>query len=287
MSTGTIAFFGATGGCANACLAHTLLNGHNAIALARDPTKLTAQLLSQPGMTQSILDTRLRIIQGDARDTETVMETLIVSSSEHTTTLVSHVISGIGGTGEVVLTKPLPCARIPIRIPTMPHITISNPHITEETTGALLSALRRIADERFACFEDYAAVAPRVTIISTTGIKKEVKDVPVLFKPLYATLDMPHRDKIQMERLLAAEQEREKSLLCGGLVIVRPSLLVGDYTIAEAGVDSRYGRLRVGTDRKPEVGYTVRRALIGEWIYREVVEGGGEKWVGEGVILTE
>jgi hypothetical protein len=286
--TQTIAFLGATGGCTNACLAYTLQNGHNAIALARNPEKLTTQLLSQPGLTQSILDKHLRIIQGDARDIETVMKTLIVSTTEHGTdpTLVTHIISGIGGTGQLVLSKPSPCAQIPIRLPTIPHITIPNPHITEESTAALLAALRRIA-EQFTCFDAYAAVAPRVTIISSTGIKKGVKDVPMLSKPLYAALDVPHKDKMEMERLLAAEQEREESLLCGGLVIVRPSLLGGDHRIAEPGMDSGLGRLRVGTEREPEVGYTVGRALVGEWIYKEVVKGGGDRWVGEGVILTE
>lgn len=289
MSTPTIAFLGATGGCTNACLSYALRNGHNAIALARNPSKLTTQLLSQPGLTQSMLDKHLCIIQGDARDTETVMKTLIVSSTSHGTnpTLVSHVISGIGGTGQFVLSRPSPCAQIPIRIPTIPHITIPNPHITEESTAALLAALRRIATEQFTSFDDYAAVAPRVTIISTTGIKKGVRDVPVLSKPLYAALDVPHKDKMAMERLLAVEQGREQSSLCGGLVIVRPSLLGGDHRIAEPGVDSGYARLRVGTERRPEVGYTVGRALVGEWIYREVVKGGGYRWVGEGVILTE
>jgi hypothetical protein len=285
--TPTIAFLGATGGCANACLSYTLRSGHNAIALARSPEKLTTQLLSQPGLTQSILDMHLRIIQGDVRDIETVMQTLIVSQTQQNTTLVSHIISGIGGTGELVLTKPSPCEQIPIRIPTVPHISIPNPHITEEATSALLGALARIASERFSCFEEYAAFAPRVTIISGAGIKKGVKDVPVLLRPLYAALDVPHKDKMAMERLLAAEQERKESLLCGGLVIVRPSILGGDHRIPEPGVDSGYRKLRVGTERRPEVGYTVGRALVGEWIYREVVKGGGDKWIGEGVILTE
>lgn len=285
--TPTIAFLGATGGCANACLAYTLRSGYNAIALARTPEKLTTQLLTQPGLTQETLDIHLRIIQGDARDIETVMKTLIVTETEQNTTLVSLIISGIGGTGELVMTKPSPCDQIPMRMPTIPYIGIPNPHITEESTTALLGALRRIADERFASFAEYAAVAPRVTIISGAGIKKGIKDVPLLFKPLYAALDVPHKDKMKMERLLGAEVERRESLLCGGLVIVRPSLLGGDHKIAEPGADSGYRKLRVGTEKKPEVGYTVGRALIGEWIYREVVKGGGDKWVGEGVILTE
>lgn len=300
MPTKTIAFLGATGGCTNACLAHTLLNSYNAIALARDPAKLTTQLLSQPGLTQAILDKNLRIIQGDARDVETVMKTLLVpdtstntNTNPHTkTTLVNHIISGIGGTGEITLTRASPCPSIPFRIPTLPHIGIPNPHITQEATAALLGALGRIAAERFSSFEAYAAVAPRVTIISGAGIKKGVRDVPVLLWPLYAALGVPHRDKAEMERLLGEEEEKGKakagrSLLCGGLVIVRPSLLTGDHRIAAVGREGEFGNLRVGTERKPEVGYTVGRALVGEWIYREVVQAGGDEWVGEGVILTE
>lgn len=261
MSTGTIAFLGATGGCANACLAYTLRAGYNAIALARTPSKLTTQLLSQSGLTQDILHKHLRIIQGDARDIETVMKTLIVSTNTHTghnTTLVTHIISGIGGTGELVFTRASPCSQIPLRrVPTIPHISIPNPHITEEATAALLGALGRIAAERFASFDEYAAAAPRVTIISGAGIKKGVKDVPLLFKPLYGALDVPHKDKMEMERLLGAEVEKgEKggSLLCGELVIVRPSILGEDHRIAEVGVDSGFGKLRVGTEKKPEVG---------------------------------
>lgn len=292
MPTETIAFLGATGGCANACLAHTLLNNYNAIALARNPAKLATQLLSQPGLTQSILDKNLRIIQGDARDIETVMETLLVpdthpANTSPNTKLVNHIISGIGGTGEIVLTRASPCPSIPFRIPTLPHIGIPNPRITQEATAALLGALARIAAERFGSFDEYAAVAPRVTIISGAGIKKGVKDVPVLMWPLYAALGVPHRDKAEMERLLGEEVEKGKakggrSLLCGGLVIVRPSLLTGDHRIGGVGGDEGFGKLRVGTEREPEVGYTVGRALVGEWIYREVVLGGGDEWVSEG-----
>lgn len=76
-------------------------------------------------------------------------------------------------------------------------------------------------------------------------------------------------------------------MLCGGLVIVRQSLLTGDHRIAAVGRDEGVENLRVGTERKPEVGYTVGRALVDEWIYREVVQAGEDEWVGEGVILTE
>ncbi|KAF9283105.1 hypothetical protein BGZ88_010658, partial [Linnemannia elongata] len=66
-STNFIAFFGATGGCTNACLVHTLNAGFHATALARTPSKLTDMLLTQ-GIAQSIIDTQLTIVKGDIAD---------------------------------------------------------------------------------------------------------------------------------------------------------------------------------------------------------------------------
>ncbi|KAG0356359.1 hypothetical protein BG005_004692, partial [Podila minutissima] len=63
-SSGFIAFFGATGGCTNAALVHTLNAGIHVRALARTPSKLTEMLLAQ-GISQTILDTQLTIVKGD------------------------------------------------------------------------------------------------------------------------------------------------------------------------------------------------------------------------------
>lgn len=294
MSTSTIAFFGATGGCANACLALTLRNGHKAVAMARTPSKLSTQLLEQPGITQEIITNNLRIQQGDATNVEDVMKTLIISnpsSQQQGCQLVSTIVSGIGGAPTVSWTKPNPCDKMTMRIPTLPHIELNNPHITEESTRTLLEALRRIATEYFPSFEAYTDSAPRIAMISGTGIgaKNGMKDVPLLFRPMYSTLlPEPHADKSRMEKLLKEEKDKKESLLVGGLVVVRPSFLTGDHRIAAPGVDSGYSKLRVGTDENPTagVGYLVPRPLIGEWIYEEIVKEGGEKWVGEGVILT-
>ncbi|KAJ5663346.1 hypothetical protein N7507_004077 [Penicillium longicatenatum] len=284
----TIAFFGPTGGCANACLTHTLLNGHKVIALARTPSKLTKQLLSQPGLTTEILNTQLKIIQGDAMDIEAVMRTVIISEPEFEKSqpkLVNMIISGIGGTGSMAYTKPFQCDKMNIRVPALPHIEIPNPHVTEEFTTTLLAALGRIAG-MFDSFVEYATVAPRVMVISGTGIKEGVNDVPYWFKKMYdLLLPIPHEDKKKMEALLEDERIKRESLLVGGLIIVRPSFLSGDHRIASVS-DDGFERLRVGTEKEPAVGYMVPRAWVGRWMFEEVVKNGGDQWVGEGVILT-
>ena len=294
----TIAFFGATGGCANACLTYTLLNGFNARALARNPSKLTTLLLSQPGITQEILSRQLEIIEGDATDVESITKTLITNSDPNGTpngacSLVTSIISGIGGTPTISFTKESECATIKMRMPALLHIELSNPHITEQTTCTLLSALAKIASERFVSFEAYRNVAPRVTVISTTGNLPGNKDVPVLFRPMYSVLlPIPHADKLQMENLLEKEVGLgHAGVLAAGVVVVKPSLLTGDHRVPvcegdEGSQGARLGKVRVGTERDPAIGYTISRAMVGEWIFEEIVKGGGEKWVGEKVTIT-
>ena len=289
----TIAFFGATGGCTNACLAYTLLNGYNARALARTPSKLTALLLTQPGITQEMLSNQLEIIEGDATDVESVKKTLITKTdSNNTCTPVTSIISGVGGTGMMSFTRETNCPSSKFRLPALPHIELENPHITEQTTRALLAALEEIA-ARFSSFEAYRAVAPRVTVISTTGNLPGGKDVGFWFRPMYSILlPIPHADKLQMERLLDQEAELgDDGVLAGGVVVVRPSFLKGDHLIpAREGEKEGQGvglkGVRVGTERDPAVGYTISRALVGEWIFEAIVRSGGAKWVGEKVTIT-
>lgn len=287
----TIAFFGATGGCTNACLAYTLLNGYRAVALARTPSKLTTQLLQQPGLTPELLDKQLRIVQGDATDVEAVTKTLLVEidDTSRRCTLVSSIISGIGGSPSMSFSRPVQCKSMKIRVPALPHVELSTPHITEQTTRALLNALDDIASKYFDSFEAYSAVAPRLTVISSMGLMPGHIDVPFLFRSFYAVvLAGPHADKSRMEMLLDAEtQKMDRNLLSAGVVVVRPSLLTGDHLISDDESEkSGLKMLRVGTEKAPEVGYTVSRALVGAWIFEEVVKGGGEKWVGEKVMLT-
>ncbi|KAL2002208.1 hypothetical protein VTN02DRAFT_431 [Thermoascus thermophilus] len=281
--TATIAFFGATGGCTNACLAHALKAGHHAVALARTPAKLTAQLLGQEGISQATLDARLRIVQGDATDPEAVRETILLppddnnssssssSSSNGPPRLVPTIVSGIGGTPSLQ------------RNSLVPRFTLDNPTVTEDTTQALLAALRDIYARYPSLSSSSSSSRPLLTVISTTGLSKKPKpnDVPLLFRPMYHTLlAVPHADKRRMETLLAQESSRR---LFRGVVVVRPSLLVGDHSV---GTGKGWRTLRVGTEEKPAVGYTIARADVGEWIFEEVVTRGGGRWVGQKVTLT-
>jgi hypothetical protein len=270
----TIAFFGATGGCTNAALVYSLKSGIKVSALARTPSKLEAALLKQ-GISKETLRSNLRIVQGDARDSTTVKTTLLID--ETTGQLVDGIVSGIGGTPK--LEKGL-----------IPQFTLDNPHITEETTNALIKALEELRQQ-------YPhAVKPWFTVISTTGLStlstdkaddakdKEVEDVPFLFRGMYHwMLHVPHEDKLVMEELVMSHRG-----LFAATVILRPSLLTGDGTVPVDFKPKKVKKIRTGTANKPAVGYTIDRAAVGKWIFDEVVQKGRieEHWNGKKITLT-
>ncbi|KAA8641782.1 hypothetical protein EYZ11_007016 [Aspergillus tanneri] len=270
----TTAFLGATGGCVNACLAHSLRNGYPAVALARSPSKLTSLLLTQ-SLDQETLDAQLRIVQGDATDPRAVKSTLLQDidgdgngdDDGGNYTVVSKIISGIGGSGTFRNWG----------------LEFDNPHICEDSTQALLTALRQIYLERPSLIDTQPK--PLLTVISGMGIdpNKRREDVPFLLRwPYHALLHVPHADKWRMEEILC--QEDSKSLF-RGIVTVRPgSLLTGDHLITSG---NGWKTVQVGTESgKPAVGYKVLRADVGEWMFNEVVVEGGERWMGEKVSLT-
>lgn len=266
-SNATVAFFGATGGCTNACVAHALKAGYHIVALARTPSKLTAQLLNQ-GINQETLDAQLRIVKGDATDVEAVKSTILGEASDGEPALVSTIISGIGG---------LP--HLGTKHGIIPTFKLDNPHITEQTTQAMLSALRDV----YAKYPNLAAenAKPLLAIISTTGLSPAgmPTDMPLFLRPIYKIfLEEPHEDKRQMENLIASNTD-----LFSGTIIVRPTLFAGDGSLATGkGLE----KLRVGTEAKPALGYTIQKADVGHWIFEEVIKNGGQKWNGEKVSLT-
>jgi hypothetical protein len=259
----TIAFFGGTGGCANACLAHTLKEGYNAIALARTPSKLTTQLLTQ-GLDQATLDRQLTIVKGNATDVAAVKETLF---SKKDGTLVSIILSGIGGIPKLQASFCTP-------------LTLENPDICNQTTATIQSALREIYKEN----SEFKTVKPLLAFVSTTGISKK-EDVPVGFRFLYHKgLAVPHEDKRKMEAAILANMNGpETDRVFRGFIAVRPSFLTGDHSIKTG---RGWKSLKTGTDENPAVGYTIQRADVGQWMFEEIIRRGGDEWVGKFVTLT-
>ncbi|KAF9326529.1 hypothetical protein BG006_010065, partial [Podila minutissima] len=179
-SSGFIAFFGATGGCTNATLVHTLNDGTHVRALARTPSKLTDMLLAQ-GISQAILDTQLTIVKGDIASVSAIKTVLL--STDYA--LASQILSGVGGT---------PQLRWNLKRP----VTIDNPEICATTTKNIVQALREIYAEH----PSTATHRPSIVVISTTGVSNIKEDVPFGFQTMYhVALADPHKDKKVMEQI--------------------------------------------------------------------------------------
>ena len=96
-----------------------------------------------------------------------------------------------------------------------------------------------------------------------------------------------------MEDLYRGDQEQgdESSRVLRSIVGVRPTLLTpldmspADYRDV-LGTES----IRAGREMEPAVGYSIKRADVGLWVYekvvKEAVEGRRGQWEGEMVTLT-
>jgi nucleoside-diphosphate-sugar epimerase len=247
-STKTIAFFGATGGCALSALRRSLLAGHQCIALCRTPSKLSSQFASSQYPN-------LRLVQGNAHDADAVAECLTKPNAP--TQLVDFVVFSIGSRPKFVGIKP----------------TLEDPHVCENGMKALVAALSSLRSQG-------ATGSPLVVTVSTTGLSPNGRDYPVLLWPIYGPLlKVPHADKKAMEKLLVASGER--------CVVVRPSLLTsGDETAHKLRValeDLAKGTLQ----GKKEIGYTISREDVGRWIFTELIQGvAGGQYEGKAVSVT-
>ncbi|EEA22520.1 hypothetical protein TMatcc_001368 [Talaromyces marneffei ATCC 18224] len=267
--TYSVAFFGATGGCTNACLASLLLfSDYQAIALARTPQKLIDSLKKQPGITDAVLAERLHIVKGDATVAADVKRTLLFQADDGKTEskLVDAIVSGIGAYPQR-------------KKGTLLTFEMDNPKITEQSTTALVSAMREIHAEQ------HPEHKPTVTVISTTGLATPAgakEDVPFGLQTLYHLLAEPHKDKKRMEEIIS---EKENAALFQGVVITRPTLLYGDGIVMVDGVQKT---VRAGTEDAPARGYSIARTDVGNWIWQNVLksEEHGEKWYGRRVSLA-
>lgn len=97
----------------------------------------------------------------------------------------------------------------------------------------------------------------RIIAVSTTGLKKGMLDVPLLFRPLYAIiLHYPHIDKKKMEQQLGLIGEAKDK------IIVRPALFVPGQPTEE---------IKSGKDAN---GYLVAPASVGWYISDHFLEEG-------------
>ncbi|RSL37960.1 hypothetical protein CEP53_015319 [Fusarium sp. AF-6] len=237
----TIAFFGATGGCGLSALNLSIANNHTCIALCRNPDKLSTLFPSKP--------TNLTAIKGNAHDSEAVASCLVNPSDP--SRLVDIVCFTIGS------------------VFSFAKLTTEDPNVCEKAMDALFKALDTLRQQG-------KTGKPLLAVISTTGISKFQRDVPIAFLPLYKALHVPHEDKRVMEERLQASSER--------WIAVRPSLLV-DGAVPERNIRVGVEDPVKGVEVK-EFGYTISREDVGRWIYENLIVGETERYEGKAVGIT-
>ncbi|KAI9693248.1 MAG: hypothetical protein M1822_005244 [Bathelium mastoideum] len=267
----TLAFFGATGGCAGSALALALKAGHTVRALARTPAKLTKLLRETYHISESSINSHLTIIEGPIADQNAVRNVLANGK------LVDIVIFGIGGA---------PKFNNSLRAP----FTIDNPHVCADGMQAVVEALDALENDLQG--KAVKGKKPLVVAISTTGISRKKNDLPMMMKPLYHLLAVPHEDKRAMEDILASAKHGSKGQgkkPFGEIVIIRPSLLLDSEP-------KGLGKVKVGWEElvedsagesKPAVGYSITRVDVGAWIFSEIIEKDTRvQWGDRAVTLT-
>ncbi|KAF4462842.1 NAD(P)-binding domain [Fusarium albosuccineum] len=241
MSSKTIAFFGASGGCGLAALRLAVGNNHTCIALCRNPDKLSAVFPSNPP--------NLHLVKGNAHDADVVASCLV--NPNDPSRLVDMLCFTVGSVFN--FTK----------------LTTDDPHVCEKSMDALFKALATLRQQG-------KQGSPLLAVISTTGISRFQRDVPIAFLPMYKALHVPHMDKKVMEERLEASSER--------WIAVRPSLLIN------GAIPDRKIRVHIedpikGIEQK-EVGYTISREDVGRWMYENLIVGETKQYEGKAVGLT-
>lgn len=224
----TIAFFGASGGCGLAALRRAVDAGHTCIALCRTPSKLESEFPSKPA--------NLIIKAGDAHDQVAVSACLTHPSNA--SQLVDVINFSIGGTLN------------------MSNMTIPDPDVCKK---GMVTVLQSLKDLR----ANGCAGSPLLSVISTTGISKYGRDVPLAFLPMYHyMLKQPHEDKKAMEEEIVKSEER--------FVMVRPSFLTAGPAKPEKALQVGIEDPKKGIEKKA-VGYTISKEDVGRWMFEEVL----------------
>ncbi|KAM3414543.1 hypothetical protein BST61_g9702 [Cercospora zeina] len=255
----TLAFFGATGGCAGTCLALALNAGYHSTALVRTPSKLR-DILKTKDVSEATMTKYLTILQGNATDPAAVRRTIAPETKGGQ--VVDMIINGVGATPKLQwsLVKP---------------VVIDQPTICQDVTAAILKLLRELSPSS-------SSRKPLFINVSTTGIPSEGKpwDVPTKFTWLYHyVLQQPHEDKKRVQEMIKEDMGSEQSGI-GGYVLVKPSLLTDGQALG-------LGKVRVGTEDRPEIGNTIRREDVGRFMFERLVkEDVKAEWMNTSLTIT-
>lgn len=253
----TLAFFGATGECAGHCLANSLKANYKCTALARTPSKLTASMKAK-GVPENLLDSNLTIIQGDTRDIDAVKRTLQRADGQG---IADVSISGIGSYPKF-------------------NWSITKPFVAIDPTlcyDAGVTVVRAVQELK-------AETKPLIVNVSTTGIPPEGKkwDVPWWFSWAYRVLlHDAHTDKRQLQDHLAEHMRLpESQRAIRGYINTKASLLLDGEA---KGLES----VREGSEDAPEIGYFIRRADVGLWMFERLIKSEPKaEYVNKGVVIT-
>ena len=231
-STKAIAFFGASTGIGLAALKQALLNSHTVVALCRNPDRLTSSL------GEDIPTANLTVKKGNAHNVADVAACLVDPRDASGKTLVDSICFSIGGAMN------------------MSTMSLDDPDVCKNGIRALLGALKQLR-------EDGATgnTRPLLVAVSSTGISKHGRDIPLAMIPLYhVMLKQPHADKKVMEDELSKSGER--------FVLVRPSFL----SDGKAGKKVRVAieDIEKGVEKK-EIGYAISREETGQWMYKNLL----------------
>ncbi|KAJ3492287.1 hypothetical protein NLG97_g5437 [Lecanicillium saksenae] len=242
----TIAFIGASGGCGLAALKRAVVAGHTCVALCRKPEKMDVHFPSKPG--------NLLVLAGNAHDSAAVSSCLVRPEDE--TQFVDAIHISVGAYFNPRTFK------------------VDDPDVCKKATACVLGAIKTLREE------NGCRGRPLYTAISTTGISKFGRDVPMGMLPMYKwMLSTPHADKEAMEKQLVASGER--------FVMVRPSFLL------EESKAKPYKNIRVGVENPgkgieaKEIGYAISRDDVGRWVYENLLkEQGKTQYEGKAVSIT-
>lgn len=231
--------------------------------MVRNASKLK-KLLSNQGVAEETVSSLLVIVEGSSRD-----EGAVINLLRNDPELIF--------TGITSLPK---FSWNPLR-----PIGMQDATITGDSAAAIVDALRKLKST------NSIVNSPLLVPISSTGHGSR-RDQPLLLIPLYLwLLPTPQADTAALEKVVRQASTETASPL-GGYVMLRPPLLTHGR---KKGTESlRVGwiweddmfRTKGGEELGVEVGYTISRQDLAQWMVEELIEKDASRWKGKCINLT-